>query len=84
MEIINWIEQWFLSQCDGGWEHSYSIKIESLDNPGWALTVDVGETGLDGLSLPYELVEHSEDDWYGVDQDWEDSIIHVFQNKKAE
>lgn len=66
MEILSWIEKWFLSQCDGGWEHSYSIKIESLDNPGWGLTIDIAETELQDLNIPYKLVENSENDWYGI------------------
>lgn len=66
MESINWIEKWFSSQCDGGWEHSYSIKIESLDNPGWSITIDIAETELQDLNIPYKLVETSENDWYGI------------------
>lgn len=66
MEILNWIEKWFLSQCDGGWEHSYSIKIESLDNPGWGLTIDIAETVLHNLIIPYKLIENSANDWYGI------------------
>lgn len=66
MEVLNWIEKWFLSQCDGGWEHSYGIKIESLDNPGWAVTINLAETDLENLEIPYKLVEITENDWYGI------------------
>ena len=38
--MINWLENWYSSQCDGSWEHFYGIKIETLDNPGWAVEID--------------------------------------------
>ncbi len=48
--MINWLENWYSSQCDGSWEHFYGIKIETLDNPGWAVEIDLCET---------ELINHS-------------------------
>ena len=66
METINWIEKWFLSQCDGAWEHSYSLKIESSDNPGWAISIDIAETELADLEIPYHLTEYAPNDWYGI------------------
>lgn len=32
-ELMNW----YISHCDGEWEHGYGITIETLDNPGWAV-----------------------------------------------
>ena len=31
---------WYLSQCNGDWEHAYGVKIDTLDNPGWTLEVE--------------------------------------------
>ena len=42
---------WYKTNCDGDWEHSYGIKLQTLDNPGWHLTVDLHETTLDGLTM---------------------------------
>jgi hypothetical protein len=42
---------WYRSQCDGDWEHSYGIKLENIDNPGWLLTVDLAETDLEGATM---------------------------------
>lgn len=42
---------WYLSNCDGDWEHVYGVKLETLDNPGWILTIDLAETDLDGKTL---------------------------------
>src|SRR5688500_2077130 len=40
------LQAWYASQCDGDWEHSYGIRISTLDNPGWRVTIDVDETPL--------------------------------------
>ena len=38
------IQDWYISNCDGDWEHACRFKLESLDNPGWMLTVDLAGT----------------------------------------
>ncbi|EKB58756.1 immunity 53 family protein [Bergeyella zoohelcum] len=65
MEIIKWIENWYVSQCDGDWEHSYGIIIETIDNPGWSITIDLLETSIEKLFIEYSLTELSENNWYG-------------------
>ena len=40
------LQAWYRSQCNDDWEHSYGVKIETLDNPGWSVTVDLTETDL--------------------------------------
>jgi hypothetical protein len=62
--IINWISYWFASQCDGDWEHENMLKIETVSNPGWYITIDLNYTGLEGLDLDVGTIEISEDDWY--------------------
>lgn len=67
MDNLNWIQNWYLKQCDGYWEHDYGIKISNIDNPGWDLTIDIFETLLEGTTLKYELFEKSENDWYAFE-----------------
>lgn len=62
--ILNWISTWFSSNCDGHWEHMNIIKIETLDNPGWSVTIDLNDTEFENLELNIELVENSENDWF--------------------
>ncbi len=64
--LLNWLENWFESQSDGDWEHHYGIKIETIDNPGWSVTIDLNYTNFENLDIDYKLYELSEDDWYGV------------------
>lgn len=75
MEILTWIQDWYKERCDENWEHSYGLKIESLDNPGWQVKIDLSDTVLDGTVIEYQLVEKSETDWLG----WkiENNVFHA-------
>ena len=42
------LQSWYDAQCDGDWEHEYGVRIETLDNPGWSVEIDVADTALDG------------------------------------
>jgi len=46
MGLIEEIQNWYERQCDGEWEHHNGVSIESLDNPGWHLTVNLTGTKL--------------------------------------
>ena len=41
------LQHWYLAQCNGDWEHSYGVKIETLDNPGWSLAIELTGTSLE-------------------------------------
>ena len=41
---LEWLDDWYQSQCDGSWEHSRGMRLESLDAPGWRLTIDLAGT----------------------------------------
>jgi hypothetical protein len=60
---IEWLATWYERQCDGDWEHSYCVKIDTLDNPGWSLAIDLVDTNLEGK--PFEEVSdlEPERDW---------------------
>ena len=49
MNDIEWLQRWYASCCDGKWEHAYGVKIDTLDNPGWSLEIDLEETDLEGV-----------------------------------
>ena len=34
------LQDWYLAQCNGDWEHTYGVSIGTLDNPGWTLDVE--------------------------------------------
>src|SRR5262245_45197449 len=37
------LQRWYDSRCDGRWEHDYGIEIETCDNPGWLVRIDLPE-----------------------------------------
>ena len=55
---FSWLARWYQSQCDGDWEHTYGIQIETLDNPGWSVSIDLFETPLD--EVPFAPVSSGE------------------------
>ena len=59
------LQAWYIAQCDGAWEHTYGIKIETLDNPGWMLRVDLVETELAGRAFDRVEVERFTLGWNG-------------------
>jgi len=62
MDELQQLQNWYLSQCNGDWEHTYGVKIDTLDNPGWTLEVDLRETGLADRSFEPLSRGDSEDD----------------------
>lgn len=57
------VEDWYAAQCDGDWEHSYGLKIETTDNPGWYVEIDLLETEWSGTTIPFARDEISESEW---------------------
>lgn len=45
------IIEWYRSRCDDSWEHQYGVRLETLDNPGWLLRVDLIHTDLQGSTM---------------------------------
>lgn len=63
--MLSWLQNWYLSQCDGEWEFRGGIKILSVSNPGWSVEIDVSDTPLEGKEVPFVLVKKTDHDWYG-------------------
>ena len=40
------LQAWYKSHCDGDWEHTYGLKLFTLDNPGWAVEIELAATEL--------------------------------------
>jgi hypothetical protein len=57
------IEQWYVSQCNGEWEHSYGVKIDTLDNPGWQVVIDLLDTRKQNSTLEQIKIDRTETNW---------------------
>jgi hypothetical protein len=62
-QILRRLSQWYGDQCDGEWEHEFGITIETIDNPGWSVKVDLVDTTLAETAIPRLDEKKSESDW---------------------
>ncbi|MFN4241849.1 MAG: immunity 53 family protein [Tepidisphaerales bacterium] len=63
MDNLSWLMRWFGGRCDGAWESECGITIETVDNPGWMVRIDLDGTGLDPSSFRPVAVQRTESDW---------------------
>ena len=73
-EILAWLQMWFKQQSNGDWEHRYGVSIETLDNPGWSVKIDLAETSLSSKGFSKLWENHGENNW----------IMCRVENKKFE
>ena len=63
MDIINWLEDWLESNCDGGWEHLYGVDNKTIDNPGWHLKLNILDTLYEDVTFDDITIDRTEHDW---------------------
>ena len=64
MSLMKWLEEWYKAQCDGAWEHLCGVKIDTLDNPGWSVTIDIVDTELENKKFDeYSIINNEDEDW---------------------
>jgi hypothetical protein len=64
MDTLKWVTNWFSGFCDGDWEHENQIKIYTVSNPGWSITIDLTYTPLSKFVLKSRSLDKGADDWY--------------------
>ncbi|WP_231952490.1 immunity 53 family protein [Paenibacillus sp. AD87] len=74
MNTLTWLQNWYYENCNGDWEHSYGVKIDTVDNPGWSVEINLTDTYLE--KVPFESIEEERND-----QDWfycivRDGVFH--------
>jgi len=62
-DVWTWLQGWYTAQCDGLWEHSYGVAIDTIDNPGWSLRIDLADTSLHGKAYERSENHRGEHDW---------------------
>lgn len=67
IDVIKGLEEWFSAQCDEDWEHSYGLSIETIDNPGWHVEIDLLDTAWMDISIPFSRTERSDSDWIQIE-----------------
>jgi hypothetical protein len=62
-DLLMRLQDWYKAQCDGDWEHEYGIKMNTIDNPGWLLQIDLIGTTLEGKAFERIKRTITEDNW---------------------
>ena len=63
MKTLQQLESWFQSQCNNDWEHENIIKIETLDNPGWMITIPLIDTTKENSTFKLIDEHRTETNW---------------------
>jgi Immunity protein 53 len=45
------LEEWYQQRCDGSWENDHGVSIQSTDNPGWWVKIDLRGTELENKTF---------------------------------
>lgn len=64
-DILTQLQTWFEKQCDGEWEHQNGMLIETLDNPGWKVEIDLNSSTGDEI-ITIEDWERDENNWVNI------------------
>ena len=71
------IQNWYKTNCNNDWEHSYGYSIETMDNPGWSIKIDLCETALENLDYDKSYQNKTcKNDWYVIKI--RDQILDIF------
>lgn len=63
-DLIAILQEWFLINCNGDWEHTHGCRIGTLDNPGWYVEIDLDDTYLDVMSFTeINIQKNIQSDW---------------------
>lgn len=57
------LQTWYLQHCDGNWEHESGVRIDTIDNPGWSLSVDLEGTSAAKKAFSPVKEHRSDADW---------------------
>ncbi|MGQ0765092.1 MAG: immunity 53 family protein [Gemmatimonadota bacterium] len=63
-DVLTRLQDWFVSRCDGDWEHASRFQLTTLDNPGWSLSVNLDGTYRTPLAFARVVENRTDDDWY--------------------
>jgi hypothetical protein len=75
LDDLAWLCDWYAGNCDGDWEHEFGIAIETLDNPGWSIRIDLTRTTSSAAALPAVDVEN-DDGWMRMWKDEERGVLN--------
>jgi len=70
------IQNWYKTNCNSDWEHSYGISICTLDNPGWTIKINLQETSLENLNFDRTFQNNGNThDWFFIKS--ENGVLNI-------
>jgi hypothetical protein len=60
---LSGLEQWYAARCNGDWQHQYGVSIETLDNAGWRIKIDLRDTPKQNVPLDLQKLERTDINW---------------------
>jgi Immunity protein 53 len=60
--LLTRLQNWYLTNCNGDWEHGYGISINTIDNPGWTMKINLSDTCLQHLQYDKQI-DNGTFDW---------------------
>jgi hypothetical protein len=64
------LQRWYADQCEEEtgpdrtpWQHRYGVQIQTIDNPGWSVGIDLVGTTLEGATMPMRELDNGDEDW---------------------
>ncbi len=66
--LLRQIQDWYLRQCDGEWQHFYGISIDTVvsqgDQLGWKIEIDLKDTDLEYQNFQIvKIISADLNDW---------------------
>ncbi|KAA9333580.1 immunity 53 family protein [Adhaeribacter soli] len=65
-KLLDRIQDWYRNNCNGDWEHGFGIKIETVDNPGWSVEIELEDTALENAQLRKQY-DNGAEDWLFIE-----------------
>jgi len=62
-DAVTRLMRWYASQCDGEWEREFGLRIDTMDNPGWSVRIDLAYTGVDPASIAEQVEHRDKNNW---------------------
>jgi len=63
MDAISRLCTWYERQCTDEWHEDHGVSIETLDNPGWRIKVDLEGTSIEAKPFQEIEINRSDRDW---------------------
>jgi hypothetical protein len=74
MTPLSRMQLWYSQQCNGEWEHHRGVLIQSCDNPGWWVKIDLAGTTLEDSSFE-RIAENVDSAGFQQGQRWLDCKV---------